>query len=352
MTNNKRYLLWNNKGGVGKTFLSYNLAVEYALAHPEEDVIVVDACPQTNVSEMILGGNGAGAEKVNELADKGLTIAGYIKERFNRSQQAKLGSEPNYFVHAKRFNDKMPENIYLLCGDMDLDICSQLINHMGTSPVRKAWEKSRTLLKDLITSFEDSQKLLSDRPQTFFIDCNPSFANYTENAILSANRVIIPCTADAASIRGIKNLFSLMFNVSIENKPLSDEFIDFYENVEKSTLNLPKVHLFIQNRSRSLDKSATKAFQYHADEIARLVQQILHHHPTLFTQLAEDDLCKHTRVAHVKDGNTLAAIINHEGSPLSHLKHDKYEIYGQPTQANADQIQALTKDIQHVLTLI
>ncbi|QMT30854.1 ParA family protein [Alysiella filiformis] len=349
---NKRYLLWNNKGGVGKTFLSYNLAIEYAILHPEEDVVVVDACPQTNVSEMILGGNGAGAEKVNELADKGLTIAGYIKERFNRSPQAKLGSEPHYFIHAKRFNHKMPENVHLLCGDMDLDICSQLINHMGISPVRKAWENSRTLLKDLIESFENARKLESNRPQTFFIDCNPSFANYTENAILAANRVIIPCTADAASIRGIKNLFSLMFNVSIENKPLSDEFIDFYENVEKSTLSLPKVHLFIQNRSRSLDKSATKAFQYHADEIARLVKQILHSHPKLFTQLLENNLSENQRVAHIKDGNTLAAIINHEGSPLSHLKHDKYEIYGQPTQANADQIQALTKDIQHVLTLI
>lgn len=349
---NKRYLLWNNKGGVGKTFLSYNLAIEYAISHPKEDVVVVDACPQTNVSEMILGGNGTGAETVNELAGKGLTIAGYIKERFNRSQQAKLGSEHNYFVQAKRFNDKMPENLHLLCGDMDLDICSQLINHMGSSPKRKAWENSRTLLKDLITSFEDAQKLVSDRKQTFFIDCNPSFANYTENAILASNRVIIPCTADAASIRGIKNLFSLMFNVAIENKPLSDEFIHFYENVTSSTLDLPKIHLFIQNRSRSLDSNATKAFQYHADEIARLVQQILQRHPTLFTQLAESDLCADCRVANVKDGNTLAAIINHEGSPLSQLKHQPYKIYGQDTQANQAQIQALTQDIQHVLTLI
>ncbi|KLZ26398.1 hypothetical protein SL10_01433 [Klebsiella pneumoniae] len=38
---NKKYLIWNNKGGVGKTFLTYNLAVEYAIAHSDEDVVVI-----------------------------------------------------------------------------------------------------------------------------------------------------------------------------------------------------------------------------------------------------------------------------------------------------------------------
>ncbi|VTP67799.1 Septum formation inhibitor-activating ATPase [Leclercia adecarboxylata] len=44
---NKKYLIWNNKGGVGKTFLTYNIAVEYAIAHDNEDVVVIDACPQS-----------------------------------------------------------------------------------------------------------------------------------------------------------------------------------------------------------------------------------------------------------------------------------------------------------------
>lgn len=349
---NKRYLLWNNKGGVGKTFLSYNLAVEYALMHTDEDVVVIDACPQTNISEMILGGNGEGAERVSELANRDLTIAGYIKKRFNFSQQSKLGTEVSYFVRAANYNTNMPDNLYLLCGDMDLDICSQLINHMGTSPVRKAWEKSRTLLHDLVSSFEEAKSLENgNRKQTFFIDCNPSFANYTENAILASNRVIIPCTADAASIRGIKNLFSLMFNISVDNQPLSHEFMGFYENVQLTELSLPKVHFFVQNRSRSLDRSATRAFQHHADEISRLVGQILISHSELFTDGESIDNEAH-RVLNVKDGNTLAAIINHEGCPLSILRHSRYEIYGQSTQANGDQIHALKHDIDQVLRLV
>lgn len=348
---NKRYLLWNNKGGVGKTFLSYNLAVEYAITHPEEDVVVIDACPQTNVSEMILGGNGDGAAKVNELANRGLTIAGYIKNRFNKSQYTRMGNEANYFIQAHSHNNKMPLNLYLLCGDMDLDICAQLINHMGISPARNAWIKSRTLLLDLVSSFEEARSLVNDnRRQTFFIDCNPSFANYTENAILASTRVIIPCTADAASIRGIKNLFNLMFSVSVDRQPLSDEFTGFYENVQNTPCDLPKVHLFVQNRSRSSDRSAARAFQSHADEITRLARDVLRQHPKLFTEDVNFD--NENRVFNVKDGNTLAAIINHEGCPLSVLRHHSYEIYGQSTQANEQQINALKHDIDGILHLI
>ncbi|EBX1389383.1 ParA family protein, partial [Salmonella enterica subsp. enterica serovar Mikawasima] len=183
MTNgNKKYLIWNNKGGVGKTFLSYTLSVEYAINHPNEDVVVIDACPQSNISEIILGGNGLGQENLNKFRESNKTIAGYIKDRFGKSPLSKLGSESSYFVKAHTVNEKMPENLYLLPGDVDLDICSRLIAHIGSSPVKGAWKTSRSLMSDLIESFE-MDKNLSNRPKTFFIDCNPSFANYTELAV-------------------------------------------------------------------------------------------------------------------------------------------------------------------------
>lgn len=52
----KKYCIWNNKGGVGKTFLTYLLATEYAKNNPSQQVVVVDMCPQANVSEILLGG--------------------------------------------------------------------------------------------------------------------------------------------------------------------------------------------------------------------------------------------------------------------------------------------------------
>lgn len=342
---NKKYAVWNNKGGVGKTFLTYSLSVEYAIAHPEENVIVIDMCPQANVSEIILGGNGEGEDLLSNLVNQNNTIAGYIKNRFSSSQFSRLGTEMNYFVQANKYNESMPDNLYLLSGDIDLDICSRIISHIGSSPRREAWRTSRSLLIDLIDTFEKSH---SEKANTFFIDCNPSFSNYTELAILSANRLIVPCTADAASIRGIKNLIKLVYGISIENETMSDDYLDFNKEASNATFKLPDIHLFIQNRSRTLDKAATKAYQAHADKITEISNNIGTNYSDIFTK----DSKLNSRISHLKDSNTLAAIINHEGCPISALKHKKYDIYGKDTQANQDQINALKLDVNEIVKLL
>ena len=40
-----RYAIWNNKGGVGKSFLTFVFASEYASANPNKVVYVIDMCP-------------------------------------------------------------------------------------------------------------------------------------------------------------------------------------------------------------------------------------------------------------------------------------------------------------------
>lgn len=343
---NKKYLIWNNKGGVGKTFLTYSLSVEYAIAHPQEDVVVIDACPQSNVSEIILGGNGTGEMNLDQFRENERTIAGYIKERFRKSQLSKLGNENSYFVKACDKNKEMPSNLYILPGDIDLDICSKLISYIGSAPVTGAWKASRSLLIDLIEAFETS-KDSEDRAKTFFIDCNPSFANYTELAVLAANRIIVPCTADAASIRGIKNLIKLIYGISVDNKAMEDEYLNFSNELKSHKLVEPLLHIFIQNRSRTNEKDATKAFRSHAEEIQRITNDLINKQPKLFTKSNNSN-----RVVNVKDGNTLAAIINHEGCPISKLQHKKYTIYGKETQANQEQITALLNDINSVVNYL
>ena len=57
------YAIWNNKGGVGKSYLTFQIASEYAAQNPEKRVLVLDLCPQANSSSMLLGGieNGENA---------------------------------------------------------------------------------------------------------------------------------------------------------------------------------------------------------------------------------------------------------------------------------------------------
>ena len=52
------YVIWNNKGGVGKTTLTFHLATHYAMRNPDRKVLVIDLCPQANVSMALLGSSG------------------------------------------------------------------------------------------------------------------------------------------------------------------------------------------------------------------------------------------------------------------------------------------------------
>jgi chromosome partitioning protein len=62
-----RYAIWNNKGGVGKSFVAFLTACEYARQHPGMRVVIVDMCPQANISEVVLGGNGKGRCRIREV---------------------------------------------------------------------------------------------------------------------------------------------------------------------------------------------------------------------------------------------------------------------------------------------
>ncbi len=334
-----KYMVWNNKGGVGKTFITFMLATEYAIAHPDEEVVVADLCPQANVSEMLLGGNGAGEINLQICYDNQRTIASYIKARYDRSRFGKMGDETEYFVKVADYNKEMPNNIYVIPGDMDLDLCSTIINYLAQAPEKSAWVKSRKFLADLIEPFSGSHK---NKKQVYFFDCNPSFANYTEMAVLAADRIIVPCTADAASIRGVRNLFRMIYGIK-DGKTLSDDsvFDTFSSKVKEAGIRLPKVHLFIQNKSRVVEATAA-AFRAHLQEIRDIATSLRKEHPGHFT---DGD----TSVSNVKDGNTLAAILNHTGIPLSKVQDITYKIYNKRTKANQSQIDPLLANIRECL---
>jgi len=340
-----KYMIWNNKGGVGKTFITYSIASEYAINNPDKDVIVADLCPQANVSEMLLGGNGIGEENLQKCYNNQRTIASYIKARYDKSRFGKLGDEVSYFVKVADYNKKMPSNIYLLPGDMDLDICSTIINYLAQAPERNAWLKSRSFLSDILVPFAGSDKR---REKIYFFDCNPSFANYTEMAAIAAERIIIPCTADAASIRGIHNLFRMVYGIQIGNEFPDDEVFDtFSTKIKDSGISPPKVHLFVQNKSRVKEAKATQAFKAHIKKIEKIATDLKNSYPQHFTDNTNSNI-----VLNVKDGNTLASIINHTGFPLSSVQPKTYTIYGRRTQANQSQIDPLLDDIKQCIKIL
>ncbi len=79
---NKSYVMWNNKGGVGKSTITFHVASVYAEKNSERDVVVINMCPQANSSSMLMGGGKHSEEKLQELIskDEPQSIVGYITE--------------------------------------------------------------------------------------------------------------------------------------------------------------------------------------------------------------------------------------------------------------------------------
>lgn len=134
MKSNK-YAFWNNKGGVGKTFLCFAVASEYAMQHPDVKVVVIDLCLQSNVSEIFLRGNGSGGKNHRNLINKehpnkSKTIGGYYSQRINRPHE-KMGTEKDFLIQVKEFNGNAPENLHLIAGDSSLEMQVKTIDQIA-----------------------------------------------------------------------------------------------------------------------------------------------------------------------------------------------------------------------------
>jgi len=252
-----RYGIWNNKGGVGKTFLSFILGAEYAKTHEDSQVILVDMCPQANLSEITLGGNGKGKDRLSEILEKGnarKTIGGYLDSRIASPHQI-TGDETSFLLNLREYNEVLPQNLFLICGDPSLEIQAQVISQIGgqTLPV-DAWKNVRNWLNDLINAC--AKKLGQDRV-TVLIDCNPSFSAYTELAMLACERLIIPCSSDGSSARAVNNVAALLYGF---NLPHGYQPVNFSTKAKHFDIPLPLIHAVILNRSTQYSQKASKAF--------------------------------------------------------------------------------------------
>lgn len=313
-----RYAIWNNKGGVGKTFLSFMLSSEYAAQHPEKRVIVVDMCPQANLSEIFLGGNGDGGVLVDEHIRNSKSIGGYFDLRVASPFQT-TNRETDFFININKINEHIPPNMFLAVGSPKLEILAQVINQLSAliAP-NDAWKRVHSWLLELIVAQE--QKL---GDTTTFIDCNPSFSSYTELAVLSATQLIVPCSSDGSSARAIDNISSLVYGFDTPEKLEKG----FAMQAELFKMALPQVRMVLLNRSTQYSERASKAFGAMYDEIKNRAQN--------FQKRASAHFHTGFTFHDIPDAHSPSIVCSHKGIPIGKLKSGQYDIHGIPTQVNA-----------------
>ena len=176
-----RRVVFNQKGGVGKSSIACNLAAVSAAAGYK--TLVIDLDPQANSSHYLLG---------EGLSDVDLTIADFFASTLGSTLFSKKAEQ---FVTETPF-----ENLWLMPASGEL---SELQHKLES---RYKILKLRKMLKELKGSYE-----------RIYIDTAPAFNFYTISALIAADRVLIPFDCDAFSRKALYGLLEELEEIRDEH---------------------------------------------------------------------------------------------------------------------------------------
>lgn len=321
------YGYWNNKGGTGKTSLCFQSICFYAHQHPDERVLVIDVCPQANLSELMLGGlanNGSARLLTRQGATPRATIGGYFQQRLPSPYTPPAIDPQDYITTPVELNPQIPENVDLICGDPLLELQSNAISTQANSEIplegTTAWVAVIDWLKNLLDP-------LRDKYDVAFVDCNPSFSIYTQIALSTVDRLVLPVMADDSSRRAIQNAFSLVYGLKLP----SDIYARyaFATRLRAAERSLPQVHLIAKNRLTQYMGPAS-AYAAVLDSIDSDVEKLMTSNPDIFT-FSE----VHDGLVNVRDFQTTGVVAFAKGTPLYALRPGKRDVMGQRIVVNA-----------------
>lgn len=238
------YTFWNNKGGTGKTSLCFQSVVRYAENNPDCRVLVVDLCPQANLSELFMGGLlGSGATHLATLytTNPRKSIGGYFDKRILSPYSMPTINTSDYIVMPYNYNSNIPQNISLIAGDSIVELQATFMSSAANGSLPNNQSPYALILKWLSDYFY----LLQNSFDVVFIDTNPSFSIYTQVAIASTDKLILPVMADDSSRRALINALSLIYGY---NTPSAYSTNSFNSVALANGIVLPKIHMVIKNR--------------------------------------------------------------------------------------------------------
>lgn len=347
------YAIWNNKGGVGKSYLTFQIASEYARTHPDQNILVVDLCPQANASGMLLGGMEAGERALDVLSSRTprQTISGYVEDRIS-SPYVNPKTGEKFLIRVSDYNSRAPRNLFLVSGDEQLEIQASRVRGATVPGPTEAWRIVHTWISNLI---EDVQTAWNQVNGTVFIDCNPSFSIYTELAMSASDRLIIPFSADGSSKRAVRAVLALLYGIT--RVPGSQQS-EFYLNSQQFRLSTPRIYCYIGNRLTQYIKSA-KAFRSVVNEIGNEIWSVWKSNPMVFHVHPSGAASPSSRSAfnemfqfEIVDANTASVVSSSLGIPIISMAAGKYPVAGKDVMVNQQQLWNQQPNIESLVKAI
>ena len=173
--------VYNNKGGVGKTVLAWNIAD--TLGRMKKKVLLIDFDPQCNLSIAVLGEKVFIEKLPTQNVPYGKTIRAYL-QRFLQN----TGGE-EIFTHTSTHTH---ENVDLIAGDFWLNVYADSLN-VGADLLAGTGLSKYIVIRSLIKGAEEK----NSREYDFvLIDLPPSFGALVRAAMYSSDYFLVPCTSD------------------------------------------------------------------------------------------------------------------------------------------------------------
>jgi len=352
----RSYAVWNNKGGVGKSTICFHLAARIAEVRPEINVLVIDACPQANVSMLLLGGGTAGENHVLAqcTAASPRTIVGYLSQVIASGAGAPLPNPMNFVTSVAEFNTNLPGNLFLLCGDGNMEPMAPAISGAAAAPAltpqSQPWQWVHLILRALI---ENICQVVSDRNWLVILDTNPSFGIYTELAVSAADRLIVPVNADDSS-RVATNAMFILLHGQTPPHPIYGSWT-YATRAQGHNIVVPQIHVVVGNRLTQYQGAAT-AFSALSDATAGTLFAAYQNHGNYFTprptvSATVADFRNNYSVA-LRDFNTAGVVAAHLGRRLSEMTGGYYPVHGQDVQINAARVAECVTAIDALVAMV
>lgn len=213
------YAMCNLRGGIGKTTLAFN--VSYLV----DDLLVVDTCPQGNLSYFYDNSYYAGQQtNVRNM------LLPYLVPGLGKSTRvaAYIGATNEYFSKRNNYYIPSSEELYLLP--------SQLITAINQATGLQQPQKDEAL-KSILYSLKNEieRELVENNLDKCIIDTSPFFAGATQLAWYAADALVIPVRTDQQSIKSLE----LLINT------LSSSQSEFRKYLPENDMNIPKIQMVV-----------------------------------------------------------------------------------------------------------
>ena len=285
-------------------------------------------CPQANLSELILGGQeNKGGHNLLTLHGRAgrCSIGGYFQTRLPKPYDQSSIKPHEFLSRPHDYNLLIPENISLFAGDPLLELQANAVSTLANTqiPGTDSWSRVASWLSDFLDACNDEFDFC-------FVDMNPSFSMYTQIALATCQRLVLPVTADDSSRRGIQNAMSLIYGLKLPSDVYAQH--NFHSRIKNSHLELPTIHLVAKNRLTQYINTA-KSYTAVLSGITSDLEGIVKDNPTHFTFPSIED-----GMIEIRDFQTAGVVASARGAPFTTMKSGTLSVAGQRVKVNAAQL--------------